>query len=382
MLAASALARAGRSAALVEAGLAGGDSPFLACMPSKSLLAAARRGETWEQAVARRDKVTGHLDDSPIAAQLAECGVTLVRGAGQVTRPGVVEVNGFTGGRHERGWPGQAQTAVLGYGDLVIATGAEPVAPPVEGLIDVPAWTSAEALSCPDLPRRLIVLGAGPGGCELAQIYAAFGSQVTLVEAEPRVLPDEAPFIGEILGNALRRTGADLRLGSPVVKAEALESGLALILADGTGLEADRLLLATGRRPGLGGIVARAHRRRNALVARLERDAARTDRLAIGVDLLRRAAVFLRQVFGGILPLRWHLRVQLERLEMDLRRHLARKLRQRLLQRRQPARAPRAGNVGDEVDAHGNGWGHGMAFGVLEGLGAGRTSANVRQARK
>src|SRR5262249_34964712 len=86
------------------------------------------------------------------------------------------------------------------------------------------------------------------------QIYAAFGSQVTLIEAEPQVLPDEAPFTGEILADALRRTGADLRLGSPVVKTAAMDSGLALVLADGTGLEGDRSLLATGRRPRLGGL--------------------------------------------------------------------------------------------------------------------------------
>jgi dihydrolipoamide dehydrogenase len=143
---------------------------------------------------------------------------------------------------------------VLGYSDLVVATGSEPVAPPAEGLTDVPVWTSAEALSGPDLPRRLIVLGGGPVGCELTQIYASFGSQVTLVETEAQVLPDEAEFTGGILGEALRRTGADLRLGSPLVKAETLDSGLALTLADGTRLEGDRVLLATGRRPRLSGL--------------------------------------------------------------------------------------------------------------------------------
>ena len=136
----------------------------------------------------------------------------------------------------------------------MIATGSEPLAPPVEGLTDVPTWTSAEALSSQDLPRHLIVMGAGPAGCELTQIYAAFGSQVTLIEAEPQLLPDEAPFAGEILSDALRRTGADLRLGSPVVKAAPLDKGLALILADGTSLEGDRILLATGRRPRLAGL--------------------------------------------------------------------------------------------------------------------------------
>src|SRR5439155_11277849 len=161
------------------------------------------------------------------------------------------------GGRRRRGQAGRtgrAEDSGLGYRDLVIATGSEPLAPPVEGLADAPAWTSAEALSSQDLPRHLIVMGAGPAGCELTQIYAAFGSQVTLIEAEPQLLPDEAPFAGEILSDALRRTGADLRLGSPVVKAAPLDKGLALILADGTSLEGDRILLATGRRPRLAGL--------------------------------------------------------------------------------------------------------------------------------
>ncbi len=254
VLVATGLAQAGRSVALVEAGLVGGESPYLACVPSKSMLASARRGETWEHAIARRNEVTGHLDDTPIAARLADSGVNLVRGTGQVSKPGEIEVTPAAGGRRRQGRTGQAGKAALGYRDLVIATGSEPLAPPVEGLTDVPTWTSAEALSSPDLPRHLIVMGAGPAGCELAQIYAAFGSQVTLIEAEPQVLPDEAPFTGEILSDALRRTGADLRLGSPVVKAGALDKGLGLMLADGTNLEGDRILLATGRRPRLGGL--------------------------------------------------------------------------------------------------------------------------------
>jgi dihydrolipoamide dehydrogenase len=249
VLVATGLAHAGRSVALIEAGLVGGESPYLACLPSKSMLASARRGETWEHAVARRNEVTGHLDDSMFAARLADAGVQLIRGTGQVTEPGSIEVTPISRSRR-----GQVEKTVLGYADLVIATGSEPLAPPVEGLPDVPTWTSAEALSSQDLPRHLIVMGAGPAGCELTQVYAAFGSQVTLIEAEPQVLPDEAPFTGEILSNALRRRGADLRLGSPVVKAAPMDKGLALILADGTSLEGDRILLATGRRPRLAGL--------------------------------------------------------------------------------------------------------------------------------
>ena len=218
-------------------------------MPSKSLLQSAQRGEPWEHAVARRDEVTGHLDDSVAAARLTRAGVTMIRGTAQVSKPGVVEVEpiaAVTGPLDNR--PNDvAETGInsLGYTDLVIATGSEPVAPPIEGLTDVPTWTSAEALTWPDLPRRLIVLGAGPVGCELAQIYAAFGSQATLIEAEDHVLPGEAKFASEILADGLRRTGVDTRLGSAAVKAEITDSGLALTLADGSRIEADRVLLAT-----------------------------------------------------------------------------------------------------------------------------------------
>jgi pyruvate/2-oxoglutarate dehydrogenase complex dihydrolipoamide dehydrogenase (E3) component len=247
------VSRAGRSTALVEAGLVGGEAPYLADMASKSLLQSARRGETWEHAVARRDEVAGHLDDAVAAAALAEAGVTLIRGTGRITGPGTVEVAPQPA-RGSLNGVVPAACLTLHYQDLVVCTGSEPVAPPVEGLTDVPAWTSAEALTCPDLPRRLVVLGAGPVGCELAQIYAAFGSQVTLVESEPHVLPGEAQFTGEILGDALRRTGVDLRLGSAVVKAETTDAGLALTLADGARIEADRVLLASGRRPRLSGL--------------------------------------------------------------------------------------------------------------------------------
>ena len=255
---ATAVARAGRSAAVIEAGLVGGESPYLACMPSKSLLQSARRGETWEHAVARRDEVTGHLDDTAAAAMLTDDGVTLIRGTATVSKPGTIEVAALAAsGRGRDGRPAKAadeDVTSLSYTELVVATGSEPVAPPVEGLTDVPAWTSAEALTWPDLPRRLIVLGGGPVGCELAQIYAAFGSQVMLIEAEDHVLPGEAQFAGEILADGLRRTGVDLRLGSAAVKAETTDSGLALTLADGSRLEADRVLLATGRRPRLSGL--------------------------------------------------------------------------------------------------------------------------------
>jgi pyruvate/2-oxoglutarate dehydrogenase complex dihydrolipoamide dehydrogenase (E3) component len=235
------VARGGKSVALIEAGLIGGESPYLACLPSNSLLLSAARGEAWEDAVARRDEVTGGLDDSRAAQRLAEAGVTVIRGTGRVTSPGTVEVTG-------------EEVAEVTYADLVLATGCEPVAPPIEGLTDIPTWTTAEGLCSPDLPRRLIVLGGGPAGCELAQIYASFGSQVTLVEAEGGLLPGEPAFAGEAIAAALRRAGTEIYLGSRATKAERTPDGLTLALADGTRIDADRLLLASGRRPRLGGL--------------------------------------------------------------------------------------------------------------------------------
>ncbi|WP_034516853.1 dihydrolipoyl dehydrogenase family protein [Actinomadura rifamycini] len=235
---AAGLARAGRDVALVEDRLVGGISPYFACLPSTSLLQSARRGEPWELAVARRDALTGGRTDDRAAARMAEAGVTVLRGRGRVAGPGRVEVDG----------------APHGYAELVVCTGSEPVIPPVDGLADVPLWTSDDALSVPDLPRRLAVLGGGPVGCELAQVYASFGSQVALVEASGRLLAAEAPFAGDVLADALRRTGVDLRLGADVARIERKESGLRFWLSDGGTLDADRVLVAAGRRPRAAGL--------------------------------------------------------------------------------------------------------------------------------
>jgi len=244
------VAGGGKTVALVEAGLIGGESPYLADVPSNSLLLSAGRGKTWEDAVARRIEVTGGLDDSAAARRLSRAGVTVIRGTGRITAPGTVQVTLAAGDES-----GPAGTVVpLACTDLVIATGCEPVAPPIEGLADIPAWTTAQSLSSPDLPRRLIVLGGGAAGCELTQVYASFGSQVTLVEADARLLPGEPAFVGEILAAALRRAGAEICLGSRATKAERTSDGLTLALADGTRIDADRLLLASGRRPRLGGL--------------------------------------------------------------------------------------------------------------------------------
>lgn len=154
------VAGGGKSVALVEAGLIGGESPYLACLPSNSMLLSAARGKSWEDAVARRTEVTGGLDDSAAARRLGRAGVTVIRGTGRITAPGTVEV---TLGPGEESAP--AGTVVpLAYGDLVLATGCEPVAPPIEGLSDIPAWTTAESLCSPTCRGASSCSAAAPPG--------------------------------------------------------------------------------------------------------------------------------------------------------------------------------------------------------------------------
>jgi dihydrolipoamide dehydrogenase len=252
---ARAVAGAGRSVLVAEPGLVGGSCAYVACMPSKSLLRSAqvRRlvgaapdlgaasirpaldtdGAAWAVAVARRDAVSEHRDDSETANALEKAGVRLVRARGRVHEPGVVLADG----------------TAYGYRDLVIATGSAPARPPVEGLDDVPTWTSDEALSSAERPAALAILGGGPVGCELAQAYSAFGVAVTLVETVERLLANESAKVGELVAAALR--GVDVRTGVTAERARRQDGRAALTLSDGSEVVADRVLLATGRTPNL-----------------------------------------------------------------------------------------------------------------------------------
>ena len=151
------VAGGGKTVALVEAGLIGGESAYLACLPSNSLLLSATRGEPWEDAVARRAEVTGGLDDSAPAQRLRRAGVQVIRGTGRIAAPGAVEVTLTPGAdrpadsarcRSSRpGPPPRAGRPTLTHSDLGIASGCEPVARRIEGLSDIPAWTTAQSLS-------------------------------------------------------------------------------------------------------------------------------------------------------------------------------------------------------------------------------------------
>ena len=234
------LAGAGLSVAVVEQGLVGGECPYLACVPSKALLLAAAAGVDWEVAVQRRDEAAEHRDDSGAARNLDESGVRLVRGRGVVDAPGRVAVEGGPA----LGWSRA----------LVVATGSEPVVPPVPGLDTVPRWTSDEALSSRELPGRLAVLGAGAVGCELSQVYARFGSRVTLLEPADTLLPGEPEWVGEMLCGALRGDGVDVRVGTAADRMEAVAGGVRVVPSSGDPAEVDRVLVATGRRPRTAGL--------------------------------------------------------------------------------------------------------------------------------
>jgi len=260
------LADASRRVALVEALRVGGECPYVACMPSKVLLraAAVRAGlaraawlggtatepnagdhaAAYATAVARRDAVAEHRDDTAAAESLTARGVDLRRGFGRVAGPGIVPVRS----------PNGAAPTELGYRDLVIATGSQAMTPPVEGLADVPTWTSDEALSAAELPGRLIVLGGGPVGCELAQVFARYGVAVTVLDPASRLHEREPAFVGEALHRILTADRVDVHLGVHAARCAPSADGLVVALDDGRTVTADRVLLATGRAPNLAGL--------------------------------------------------------------------------------------------------------------------------------
>lgn len=256
---ATAMAGAGKRVAIVESSRVGGICPFVACMPSKAMLRSAEvRGlagrahelgaagsqltlggdqSAYRAAVMRRQKITGS-DDSGGAESLEQAGITLVRGRGTIVQAGVVAVAGRE----------------LGWRDLVIATGSQPSRPPIPGLDRLPVWTSDDAMSTDQLPTSLVILGGGAVGCELAQIFAGFGTKVTIVEAESRLLAQEEPAIADLLSTVLRRSGVALRLGTTLKQAESLTGGALLTLQGGAQLRCERVLLATGRAPRFDGL--------------------------------------------------------------------------------------------------------------------------------
>ncbi len=247
---AGALAARGLRVAVVERELVGGECSYWACIPSKTLLrpgeavhGARDIGATAEvdvaAALAWRDYMVSGYSDAGQASWLSARGIDLLRGSGKLAGTGAVEVDGV---RH---------TAE----HVVVATGADPIVPPVPGLAGLDGvWGTREATSMKAVPRRLLVLGGGAAGTELAQVVRRLGGQAVLVEGADRVLPREPAPLGHGLAEALRRDGIELQLGTHATAASRDGDEYVLALDNGQEVRGDRLLVATGRRPRVEGI--------------------------------------------------------------------------------------------------------------------------------
>lgn len=247
------LAEAGLDVVGIDRGLVGGECAYWGCVPSKmmiraaDLLAEARRIDgmsgtvtvepDWSPVATRlREVATDDWDDTAAVKAFEERGARFVRGEGRLTGPDTVAV----GDRVFR-----ARRAV------VISTGTVAVVPPIDGLDGTPYWTNRDALVVEELPSSLVVLGGGAVGVELAQVFARFGVDVTIVEAADRLVPSDEPEAGEVLADALARDDIDVRTGVTAERVSHATDGFTLSLSDGSSVTGERLLIAVGRRTEL-----------------------------------------------------------------------------------------------------------------------------------
>jgi len=256
------LAEAGLAVAGVESRLVGGECPYFGCVPSKMMIRAAnllaeagrvngmagraQAEPSWDPVARRiRDEATDDWDDTVAADRFTGKGGHLFRGTGRITGPGEVRVDRTHGDGVD------ILQARLG---IVVNTGTDPAIPPIPGLAGTPYWTNREAIEAMRVPESLIVLGGGAIGAELAQVFARFGTRVTILEALGRLLPPEEPEAGELLATVFGNQGIDVRTG--VSASNITHDGVVfgVKLANGEALTATELLVATGRRANLAGL--------------------------------------------------------------------------------------------------------------------------------
>lgn len=249
------LGRAGLDVVAVEDRLVGGECPYFGCVPSKMMIAAAHAlAETervrlfagtaqatpdWTVVADRiRDEATDDWDDAAAVKRLEESGVTFVRGRGVLEGPGLVRVG---------------DTTYAARRGVVLNTGTAPAVPPIDGLAGTPYWTNRDVVRLRELPGSLAVLGGGPIGLELAQVFARFGVQVTVVEGAERLAVKEEPEAAALVERALAADGIRVRTGAQV-RGVRYDDG-AFTLDDGGGeVRAEKLLVATGRTNNLAGL--------------------------------------------------------------------------------------------------------------------------------
>ena len=250
-VAASRLLDAGKRVAVVERELIGGECGYWACVPSKTLLRApearadaARAPGTgspqvdWPALRAYRDQMVRYLDDTKQVEGYAQQGAIVVKAAARLV------------GRDP--WRVRAGGQELTADHVIVATGSDPVRPPVKGLDQVPVWTNREATGLQEIPRRAVMIGGSAVGVELGQFLARMGTSVTLVQRGPRLLDREEPRVGELVAAHLRDDGIDLRLGRQVDSAHRDGPDTVVTLDDGTSVRTDVVVLGTGRRPRTG----------------------------------------------------------------------------------------------------------------------------------
>jgi pyruvate/2-oxoglutarate dehydrogenase complex dihydrolipoamide dehydrogenase (E3) component len=244
LAAARAGARRGLRTVLVSDGALGGDCTFTGCVPSKTLIEAAAQGLPFAEASARMRAVVSQIAATEDAGVLRHEGVEVVEGSARFSGARVLSVDG------------QSIRAEV----VVIATGSGPAVPPIPGLDAVPFLTNETVFDLDEPPGSIAVLGGGAIGCELAQAFRRFGSQVEVVEGEDRLMPREEPEASAVLAGVFVAEGIGMHLGASVARVERATSsgGIRLVRSDGSSLCAEVLLVAVGRRPATAGLNAEA----------------------------------------------------------------------------------------------------------------------------
>ncbi len=266
------LAEAGLAVAGIESRLVGGECPYFGCVPSKmmiraaDLLAEGRRipgmagtstvSPNWAPVARRiRDEATDNWDDTVAADRFTGKGGHLFRGTGRITAPGEVLVTAAeASGADATGADAGDGLVLRARRGIVINTGTRPAVPPIPGLSETPFWTNREAVRVTEVPESLVVLGGGAIGAELAQVFSRFGARVSVVEALGRLVPQEEPEAGDLLAKVFEAEGIAVRTGIAAQRIGYDGRSFDVVLADGSELIAERLLVAAGRRIDLAGV--------------------------------------------------------------------------------------------------------------------------------
>lgn len=239
----------------IEPNLVGGECPYWACLPSKIMVRAAKavKETHWADSLAGDAKIkldwslvaekvrwmTGSWDDSGAVDRYESRGGKMIKSCGKIVGPKAVSANG------------RKYTARRG---IVIATGSQPFIPPIPGLEDVDYWTTHDVIAMEEVPDSMIVIGGGTSGCELGQVAAQFGAEVTIVEADEHLLSKEEPEISEVIEEVFTTEGINVITGKKAERVGSIDGEIVVELSDGEKLSAEKLFMATGRKIDLSNI--------------------------------------------------------------------------------------------------------------------------------